>query len=70
MKIIKLVILPIAISYLTTSFVFWQIDPSQWPIETRAVAIVGVIFVATIAYLVDTWDLSPKIPLELEGGEK
>ena len=70
MKIMKLVILPIAISYLTTSFVLWQIDPSQWPIENRAVAIVGVIFVATIAYLVDTFDASPKIPLELEGGEK
>ena len=57
MKIMKLVILPIAISYLTTSFVLWQIDPSQWLTENRAVAIVGVIFVATIAYLVDTLDL-------------
>ncbi|MFN9187507.1 MAG: hypothetical protein ACK5WG_13375 [Betaproteobacteria bacterium] len=70
MKMMKLVILPIAVSYLTTSFVLWQIDPSQWSIENRAVAIIGVIFVATITYLVDSCDESPTITLEPEGGEK
>lgn len=69
MKMMKIVILPIAVSYLTTSFVLWQIDPSQWSIENRAVAIIGVIFVATITYLADSCDASPTIPLELERGQ-
>ena len=69
MKMMKLVILPIAVSYLTISFVLWQIDPSQWSIENRAVAIIGVIFVATITYLADPCDASPRITLEPEGGE-